>query len=99
MAIGVADFDGVYHGRKGVRHFWRTFFADLADLQLNVEELIDGGEHVFSATRVVGRGRHSGAVGAAQMVYPVFTLRDGLIVRYQLFADRQWALEAAGLSE
>jgi hypothetical protein len=33
------------------------------------------------------------------MTFPVFTVRDGLIVRYQLFAERDEALEAAGLSE
>jgi ketosteroid isomerase-like protein len=100
VALGVADFDGVYRGREGVRQFWQTFFAELDEFQINVEELIDCGERVFCATRAVGRGRHSGAVGAAgQRTFPVFTVRDGLIVRYQLFADRQRALEAAGLSE
>jgi hypothetical protein len=33
------------------------------------------------------------------MVFPVFTVRDRLIVRYQLFADRHKALEAVGLRE
>jgi ketosteroid isomerase-like protein len=99
VAIGVADFDGVYCGRAAVRRFWQTFMAELEDMRIGVEELVDCGEHVFCVTRPVGRGRHSGAIAAGSRTYPVFTVRDGLIVRYQLFAKREQALEAAGMSE
>jgi ketosteroid isomerase-like protein len=100
VQIGVADFDGVYHGRPEVRRFWRTFFAELEELRIEVEELVDCGDRVFCVTRVAGRGRQSHATGVAGgRTFPVFTLRDGLVVRYQVFAERQKALEAAGLSE
>jgi ketosteroid isomerase-like protein len=99
VAIGFADFDGVYRGRAAVRRFWQTFMAELEDMRIKVEELVDCGERVFCVTHAVGRGRHSGAVAAGGTVYPVFTVRDGLIMRYQLFADRRKALEAAGLRE
>jgi len=99
VEIGVSDFDGVYHGRAAVRRFWQTFTAELEDMRIEVEELVDCGERVFCVTHAVGRGRHSGAVAAGGTVYPVFTVRDGLIVRYQLFADRRKAIEAAGLTE
>ena len=99
VALGVSDFDGVYRGRAAVRRFWRTWVADFADLRLEVEELIDAGECVFGVIRPMGRGRRSGIEVTGQMTFPVFTMRDGLVVRYQLFADRQKALEAAGLSE
>jgi ketosteroid isomerase-like protein len=99
VAVGISDFDGVYRGREAVRRFWRTFMAEFEDLHIEVEELVDCGERVFSTARAVGRGRHSGAVGVGLMVFAVFTVRDGLIVRYQLYADRDKALEAAGLRE
>jgi ketosteroid isomerase-like protein len=99
VEIGVSDFDGVYHGRAAVRRFWQTLTAELDDMRIEVEELVDCGERVFCVTHAVGRGRHSGAVAAGGTVYPVFTVRDGLIVRYQLFAERRKALEAAGLEE
>jgi ketosteroid isomerase-like protein len=99
VAIGVADFDGVYRGRAAVRQFWRTFMAELDEMRIEVEELVDCGDRVFSVARAVGRGRHSGATGAGQVVFPVFTVRDGLIARYQLFAEREKALQAARLSE
>jgi ketosteroid isomerase-like protein len=99
VGIGVGDFDGVYRGRAGVRRFWRTFLDHFEDLRIDVEQLVDCGERVFCVTHAVGRGRHSGATVAGGTVFPVFTVRDGLVVRYQLFADRDRALEAAGLSE
>ena len=99
VAIGVSDFDGVYRGRDEVRRFWRTFMAELEDMHIEVEKLVDCGERVFCVAHPVGRGRHSGALAAGGTLYSVFTLRDGLVVRYQLFADRDQALEAAGLRE
>jgi ketosteroid isomerase-like protein len=99
VAIGVGDFDGVYRGPEEVRRFWRTFMAELEDMRIEVDELVDCGDRVLAVTRAVGRGRHSGAVATGGTVYPVFTVRDGLIVRYQLFADREQALEAAGIEE
>jgi ketosteroid isomerase-like protein len=93
--LGIGDFDGVYRGRAEVRRFWRTFMAEFEEMRIEVDELVDCGEQVFCVTRAVGRGRHSHALGTGGTVYPVFTVREGLIVRYQLFADRKQALEAA----
>jgi ketosteroid isomerase-like protein len=99
VAIGVGDFDGVYRGRAAVRRFWQTWMTEMEDMRIEVDELVDCGERVFCVTRAVGRGRHSHALTTGGTVYPVFTVREGLIVRYQLFADRNQAVQAAGLSE
>ncbi len=45
-----------------------------------------------------GRGRGSGVEVDARF-YDVYTLRNGKIVRVDEFAEREDALEAAGLSE
>ncbi len=73
--------------------------ADFDEFQLEVEELIDAGDRVFAAVLPKGHGRRSGIEVAGRMTYPVFTVRDGLIVRYQLFTEREQALDAAGLRE
>jgi ketosteroid isomerase-like protein len=96
VAIGVADFDGVCRGRTSVRRFWRTFMAELGDMRIEVEELVDCEEASSASPALVSRGRHSGAIPAGQRTFPVFTVADGLIVRYQLFARREPALDAAG---
>lgn len=93
------DLDGVYQGRTGVRRFWQRLSLGMGHMHIAVEELVDCEERVFCAIRAVGRGRHSGGVPAGGSVFAVFTMRDDLIVRGQLFAAREPALDAAGLSE
>jgi ketosteroid isomerase-like protein len=44
------------------------------------------------------RGKQSGAVGS-QRAAAVITVRDGKIVRSELYSSREQALEAVGLSE
>ena len=100
VALGLPDFDGAYSGRDAVSRFWRIWFADFAELRLEPQELIDAGDRVFGAVLPSGRGRRSGIEVTGEMTFPVFTLRDGLVVRYQLFGNRgEQALEAAGLPE
>ena len=62
VAIGIGDFDGVYNGRAEVRRFWQTWMAEFEDMHLDIDELVGCGERVFSAVRLLGRGRHSGVV-------------------------------------
>ena len=62
-------------------------------------ELIDAGRNkiVVNQLREL-RGKSSGA-GVPWSYWVVFTFRDGKVLRWEWFADRSDALEAAGLSE
>jgi ketosteroid isomerase-like protein len=53
-------------------------------------------ERVLVFVRAVGTGKQSGAEAEARVAHE-FTLRDGLLVRIKLYADRDEALAAAGL--
>ena len=64
----------------------------------SIEEIIDGGEVVFSASTVNARGRTSG-LEIHQRVFYVFEMREGKILRLVEYLDRDEALEAAGLRE
>jgi ketosteroid isomerase-like protein len=93
---------GVYRGSDEVRFFvkddWFRAFP-FEEWEIEFEELIDaGGDQVFAVSRQRGRGATSGA-GAELELANIFTLRDGEIVRVDLYRDREKALEAAGLSE
>jgi ketosteroid isomerase-like protein len=55
-----------------------------------------GGEQVLWLYRIVGQGKGSG-VPVDQPIAIVYTLRDGLIWRGQVFLDQRSALEAVGL--
>jgi ketosteroid isomerase-like protein len=88
----------IYHGRNGVAEAMRVWSGTWEDWKVEVEEIIDAGDQVLLVSRESGRGKGSG-IEIDQQVFVVFTLRDGKIVRWKGFVDRDRALEAAGLSE
>jgi ketosteroid isomerase-like protein len=87
----------VYHGHGGLRSFMRERTEDAwADIEDQLEELIDAGEHVVSVVLIRGRGLASGA--EVEMKHAgVWTLRGGKVVRVAWMGTRAEALEAVGL--
>jgi hypothetical protein len=49
--------------------------------------------------RVSATGQESGVPVESPPIAHEFTIQDGLFVRFKVYADRDRALEAAGLSE
>jgi ketosteroid isomerase-like protein len=92
---------GVYHGLDEIGAFfeedWFGAFP-FEEWELDVEELIDHGDQVIAMTRQRGRGASSGVAAELELAN-IFTLRDGEILRLDLYRDREKALEAAGLRE
>ena len=88
----------VYRGRDGVAEAMRVWTGTWADYKLQVEEIIDAGDHVILVTKESGRGKGSG-IPIDQRIFGVFTLSEGRIVRWEGFLDRNQAFEAAGLEE
>jgi ketosteroid isomerase-like protein len=88
----------VYLGHEGVRRFWRDALEVFGAIDLEVEELIDAGEHVVAAIREREVGRTSGAAVENGHV-AVWTLADGKVTRMRIFDERREALEAVGLTE
>ena len=62
------------------------------------KELIDAGDKVLALVRVSARGKASG-VPFEHENGQVFTLRDGRIVRWEIYWNRVEARKAAGLPE
>lgn len=91
---------GEYHGRGGFRHYMEQFFEGEWAEALAVEptSLRDYGDRVIARMQFAGHGRASG-LGFTARVFVVHTVRDGMIVRVEDFADRAAALEAAGVSD
>ena len=61
-------------------------------------EIIDAGDSVFTVMRWRARGRGSG-VEVQQDFFGIYDFRDGVVVGYCGRETREEALEAAGLSE
>ncbi len=92
------DLRGVQRGREGYLRYWQGVFEAWADLKSEPEEAIDFGDRLLVTSRITGHGRQSG-IPVDQRLFQVITLRRGLVVEQNEFADRGEALEAAGLSE
>lgn len=89
--------DGTYRGYEGLAEVMR-FWGAFAEFRSDVREARPVGDQVLITAHHFGRGKGSG-VDVEMENWQVFTLRDRRIIRYEVYADRQKALEAAGLSE
>ncbi len=74
---------------------WRGTFDDW---RVEIEEAIDGGEHVILVSRQWGTGKESG-VPVEFSNAGVYSLRNSKIIRVEYFDSRADALEAVGLRE
>ena len=89
---------GTFHGPGGVEQSIKKWWDAWADITMEIEEVIDKDERVVVAGRSRARGNGSDVAITAEFG-AVYDFRDGRIVRVQVLAGREEALEAAGLSE
>jgi ketosteroid isomerase-like protein len=89
---------GVYHGREGVRQFFRDWLADWRDYEIEALDCIDAGGAVVLVFRQAATGRRGG-VRTERDFFGVYELEEAKVVRFRLFASREQAFEAAELSE
>jgi ketosteroid isomerase-like protein len=88
----------VYRGHQGVAEALRTWTGTWEGFRLEVQELIDAGDHIIGVEHQSGRGRGSG-LPLSQTYFSVFTIADAQVTRIAWVQSRADALEAAGLSE
>jgi uncharacterized protein len=91
------DLAEPHQGHAGVR----TYAARVAEawdwFRIRTERFIDLGEQILVLTREQGRGRGSGVPVQSRGTAHLWTLRDGKVVRFQVYWDREEGLRAAGL--
>jgi ketosteroid isomerase-like protein len=86
------DLPPIDRGRDAMRRWSQVWDEAWDDARATVKEVIDtSGDQMGTVVRVEGRGRGSGAM-VEQELTEVFTLRDGLVVRFVVFADRAQGL-------
>jgi ketosteroid isomerase-like protein len=86
-----------YEGIEGARQFMADWLATWDDWSLDVKEIRDAGERVVVVVRQTGRSKTTG-LPVDMSFAQVFTLRDGVQTRMQMYADPAEALEATGLA-
>jgi ketosteroid isomerase-like protein len=65
---------------------------------VDVEEVVEAGDQMVTTVRQHARAKHGGPEVEMRFAQ-VWTFRDGLLARMEMYADRDEALEAAGLRE
>ena len=89
---------GVRHGHQGVRDAFAATAMAWDEPTHTAEDFLDADNRVLVTVTFRGHGRGSG-MQAERREFHVWTLRDGAVVRFQWFYQRDEALEALGLSE
>jgi ketosteroid isomerase-like protein len=102
IAADIEYVNPEYAVEPGTRRGRKSFAAvrdSYEDFELRIERIIDAGEEdVIVLAHYTGTGRGSGVPVAGEHGY-LWTIRDGLAVRFRWFQSHQEALEAAGVSE
>jgi ketosteroid isomerase-like protein len=97
-SVAVWQGGTTYSGVQGFREMWLDWLQPYMAYYTQVDEMIDVGDRVVVFARDRGR-LHDTDSEVDLMAGSVWELRDGRIVRVEFCANREQALEAAGLSE
>jgi ketosteroid isomerase-like protein len=87
--IGVS----VYHGKAGLRDWFRDLHQDWEAFETRVVRIDRRGERALCTLDIHARGRASGVAIDTEM-YHLLEIRDGLIARLEAFMDRDAAMKA-----
>jgi uncharacterized protein len=97
--LGVAGTAaGTRYGPEGFLRATEEALEAFEDYHTEAEEFIDAGEAVVVPVRMSGRGRASGAKQEARLAH-LWVLRNGKVIRGEVYRTTKEALEAAGLRE
>jgi ketosteroid isomerase-like protein len=87
-----------YAGLEGFRRNWLDWLEPWATYRTSIDELIDAGDRVVLLLR--DRGRRADMDAEVEIMgASTATIRDGKIARWEDYADRATALEAAGVAK
>jgi ketosteroid isomerase-like protein len=84
---------GVYEDDRDPNPRLRTWLSGWEHWRIQADDYLEMGDHVVVLTSYHGRGKGSG-VEIHQQGAHVFRLRDGKVVRLEIFASREKAIES-----
>ena len=102
------DFEGItppelspepdtYRGHEGIRRYFAGFEGVMDEVRWEADELMEAPDgRVVAGIRLVTRSVATG-LELELPVWQLCTLRDGMVVRIEGFAEREDALRAAGI--
>ena len=88
-----------YHGIEGLTSAWRDFLSAWDDFHVETDRVVPGDAGRYALLiRLKARGKGSGVTTDAE-VANVVRMRNGRVVRLEMFWDRAAALAAAGAAD
>ena len=87
---------GTFVGVDETNAWLADWLDSFEDWSIVIEEVFDAGDQVVAIVRQRGTAKHGGPE-VEMRVAQVWTFRGGLAARMEMYADRDEALEAAGL--
>ena len=90
------EWRGVHRGPDEVKRWWEKFMEPWESVRIEIDEIIDAGEHVV--TRQTGRFVGRDGIQVETHTAWCWTFRDGTLTRVVASNELDEALEAAGLS-
>jgi ketosteroid isomerase-like protein len=88
-----------FRGHAGVLDFWNMWHSTFEEFRAEIEETIDAGDQVMVMVRIHARHRDSGAEVVNPSFPHVWTIRDGEVVRMEMFQNRAAGLAAIGQAQ
>jgi ketosteroid isomerase-like protein len=99
IEYGSAFENKVYRGHAGIVRYGEDLDAVMEEFHAEDDRILDaGGDRVVHLYRIVGRGAGSG-VRVTRDFATLWQLRNGKLLKGQVYLDQRQALEAAGLRE
>jgi ketosteroid isomerase-like protein len=89
---------GRFLGRRGVREATLEILREFADAMFVPQEVRVSGDRVGTRAVFRGKGRRSGAPVEIEVGH-LFTMREEMIVRWEVFEDPAAALKSLGPAE
>jgi ketosteroid isomerase-like protein len=87
-----------FEGRPELRRFWEEWLENWQEYRVTIGDVIEANGQILVQVGQMGRGRLSGIEIGADL-FQVFRLREGKVIEYRIYADRDEALESVGLTE
>jgi ketosteroid isomerase-like protein len=89
---------GTYYGAEAATRFYSDLVEPFEEVKYEVQRLFQRGDQVVLYLGIRFKP-HSSTATVENQVGALWTYRDGLPVRCEMFPQRERALEAAGMSE
>ena len=89
-------FARTYRGADEIRRYFEDQWEPFEDVQIELEEFFESGDRIVVFLLARLRPRGSTAV-VENRIAQLWTVRDGIATRCEVFPERDKALEAAGI--